>query len=247
VVRDVAPRLAYIVPDFQNPTGALLDAPGRERLVDLTRRTGTPLLIDETLAELALDGPSVPPVASFGAADSPLVLTIGSASKVFWGGLRVGWIRTSAAMVRRLAALRASVDLGGPTLEQLVVAQLLADVDVITRARRAELAAGRDHLLGRLTEAFPRWRPSRPRGGLSLWIELDEAASSRLTVAARRSDVLLAAGPRFGLDGAFERHLRLPYTLRRDRMDTALELLAAAWRGLDHAAPAVDAEPIAVA
>jgi hypothetical protein len=59
--------------------------------------------------------------------------------------------------------------------------------------------------------------------------------------------VLLAAGPRFGLEGAFERHLRLPYTLRRDRMDTALGLLASAWRGLDHAAPAVDAEPIAVA
>ncbi|WP_433276052.1 PLP-dependent aminotransferase family protein [Pseudonocardia xinjiangensis] len=247
VVRDVAPRLAYIVPDFQNPTGALLDPSGRERLVDLARRTGTPLLIDETLAELTLDGPSVAPVASFGAADSPLVLTIGSASKVFWGGLRVGWIRASAPMVRRLAALRASVDLGGPILEQLVVARLLADVEAIAGARRPALAAGRDHLIEKLTGAFPRWRPSHPRGGLCLWVELDEAASSRLTVAARRSDVLLAAGPRFGLDGAFERHLRLPYTLRRDRMDTALDLLASAWRGLDHAAPAVDAEPIAVA
>jgi hypothetical protein len=246
-VRDAAPRLAYLIPDFQNPTGALLDSAGRERLVDLARRTGTPLLVDETLAELGLEGPPARPVAAHGAADSPLVLTIGSASKVFWGGLRVGWIRTSAAMVRRLAALRASVDLGGPTLEQLVVARLMADVDMITRGRRAELTAARDHLLGRLTEAFPRWRPSRPDGGLSLWVDLDEAVSSRLTVAARRHDVLLAAGPRFGVDGAFERHLRLPYTLRRDRMDTALDLLATAWRGLDPAAPAVDAEPTAVA
>jgi DNA-binding transcriptional MocR family regulator len=247
VIRDVAPRLAYLIPDFQNPTGALLDDAGRERLVDLTRRTGTPLVVDETLAELGLDCPSIRPVAAYGAADSPLVLTIGSASKVFWGGLRVGWIRTSAAMVRRLAALRASIDLGGPVLEQLVVARLMADVDAITSARRAELTAARDHLLGRLTEAFPRWRPSRPHGGMSLWVDLDEPVSSRLTVAARRSDVLLAAGPRFGLDGAFERHLRLPYTLRRDRMDAALELLVAAWRGLDHVAPDADAEPVAVA
>jgi DNA-binding transcriptional MocR family regulator len=247
VIRDVAPRLAYLIPDFQNPTGALLDDAGRGRLVDLARRTGTPLIVDETLAELRLDGPSVRPVAAYGAADSPLVLTIGSASKVFWGGLRVGWIRSSAAMVRRLAAVRASVDLGSPVLEQLVAARLMAEVDVISAARRAELTAARDHLLGRLTETFPRWRPSRPRGGLSLWVDLDEAVSSRLTVAARRYDVLLAAGPRFGLDGAFERHLRVPYTLRRDRMDTALELLVAASRGLDHVTPAADVDPVAVA
>jgi DNA-binding transcriptional MocR family regulator len=246
-VRDAAPRLTYVIPDFQNPTGALLDAASRERLVDLARRTGTPMLVDETLAELALDAPRVAPVAAHGATDSPLVLTIGSASKVFWGGLRVGWIRSSAAMVRRLAAARAAVDLGGPVLEQLVVARLLADVDAVAAGRRAELTAARDHLLGRLGLAFPRWSPSRPGGGLSLWVDLAEPVSSRLTTAARRHDVLLAAGPQFGVDGAFERRIRLPYTLRRDRMDAALERLALAWAELDHAAPAADAEPVAVA
>lgn len=246
-VRDAGPRLAYLIPDFQNPTGALLDAAGRERLVDLARRTGTPLVIDETLAELNLDGPGGRPVAAHGAADSPLVLTVGSVSKVFWGGLRIGWIRSSAATVRRLAALRASMDLGGPALEQLVVARLLADVDPVVAARRVELTAARDHLLGRLGQVFPQWSPSRPGGGLSLWIELDAAVSSRLTVAARRHDVLLAAGPRFGVDGAFERYLRLPYTLRRDRMDAAVDRLALAWHELDHVRLPADAEPVAVA
>ena len=82
---------------------------------------------------------------------------------------------------------------------------------------------------------FPGWRPSRPGGGLSLWIDLGAPVSSRFTVAARRRDVLLAAGPRFGVDGAFERYLRLPYTLRRDRMDAAVDRLALAWRELDRA------------
>jgi DNA-binding transcriptional MocR family regulator len=246
-VRDAAPRLAYLIPDHQNPTGAQLDAAGRERLVALARHTGTPLLVDETLTELGLEAPLVPPVAAHGATDSPLVLTIGSASKIFWGGLRVGWIRTSAPMVRRLAALRAALDLGGPPLEQLIVARLMADVDAVVTARRAELTAGRDHLLGALGREFPGWRASRPRGGLSLWVDLGEPVSSLLTSAARRHDVLLAAGPRFGVDGAFERHLRLPYTLRRDRMDAALERLALAWADLDRRGPAVDAEPIAVA
>ena len=244
-VRDAAPRLVYVIPDFQNPTGAVLPAADRERLVDLARRTGTTLLVDETLSELALDGPLPAPVATHG--DAAHVLTVGSASKVFWGGLRTGWIRGSAATIRRLSALRASIDLGGPVLEQLVVARLLADVDAVTAARRTELTAARAHLVGRLAEMFPQWRTSRPGGGLSLWTDLGEPVSSRLTVAARRHDVLLAAGPRFGLDGAFERRLRLPYTLRPDRADAALDRLLLAWRGLDHVDAGVQAEPGAVA
>ena len=59
--------------------------------------------------------------------------------------------------------------------------------------------------------------------------------------------MLLAAGPRFGLDGAFEHYLRLPFTLRRDRMDAALDRLGAAWRALDSGLPTAEAEPVAVA
>lgn len=246
-VRDAAPRLAYLMPDHQNPTGARLDGPGRARLVELARRTGTTLLVDETVAEVALDGETAAPVAAHGAADTSLVVTVGSASKIFWGGLRVGWIRTSGPLVRRLAALRASADLGSPVIDQLVTARLLADVDALVAARRTELAAARDHLLGRLGDGFPQWRPSRPCGGLSLWIDLGAPVSSRLTGLARRHDVLLAAGPRFGVDGAFERFLRLPYTLRRDRIEPALDRLAAAWQGLDHGIPVSDPEPTAVA
>lgn len=244
-VRDAAPRLAYLIPDHQNPTGALLDATGRERLVGLARRTGMPLLIDETLAELALDGPGEIPVAAHGAPDSALVITIGSAAKALWGGLRIGWIRTAAPTVRRLAAHRAATDLGGPVLEQLLAAWLVADLDPIVTARRAELATARDDLLARLGVAFPGWRPSHPTGGLSLWVDLGAPVSSRLVGAARRHDVLLAAGPRFGLAGAFERYLRIPYTLRADRVGPALERLLAAWHTVDASHP--ETEPVAVA
>jgi DNA-binding transcriptional MocR family regulator len=244
-VRDAAPRLAYLIPDHQNPTGALLDDAGRARLVALARRTGTPLLIDETLAELTFAGPVRTPVAAHGAADSPIVITVGSAAKVAWGGLRIGWIRTAAPLIRRMGALRAAIDLGGPVLEQLVATRLIDDLEPIVRARRAELAAARDHLLARLGDAFPSWRPSRPSGGLSLWVDLGAPVSSRLVGAARRQDVLLAAGPRFGLAGAFERYLRVPYTLRRDRVEPALDRLAAAWHTLDDASP--ETEPTAVA
>ena len=246
-VRDAAPRLMYVIPDFQNPTGGVLDAAGRERLVALARRTGTPVVLDETMTELALDGPPPPPAASFGGADSTHVLTVGSASKVFWGGLRVGWIRASPPLVRRLGAARAALDLGGPTIEQLVVSKLLVDVDAVVAERRVELVAAREHLLDRLGTVFPTWRASRPTGGVSLWIELGAPVSSRLAMSARRHEVLLAAGPRFGVDGAFERYLRLPYTVRRDRAETALERLALAWRDLDRTAVPIEGDPAAVA
>jgi len=215
--------------------------------VALARRTGTPVVLDETMTELALDGPPPPPAASFGGADSTHVLTVGSASKVFWGGLRVGWIRASPPLVRRLGAARAALDLGGPTIEQLVVGKLLADVDAVVAERRVELVAAREHLLDRLGTVFPSWRASRPAGGLSLWIELGAPVSSRLAMSARRHEVLLAAGPRFGVDGAFERYLRLPYTVRRDRAETALERLALAWRDLDRTAVPIEGDPAAVA
>lgn len=245
-VRDAAPRLAYLTVDYHNPTGALLDEAGRERIVELARRTNTPLLIDETLAEVRLGGEVARPVASF-APESPLLLTVGSAGKSYWGGLRIGWIRGSAAMVRRLAAARLKVDLGSAVLEQLVLARLMAGSAAIAAERRAELITARDHLLGRLAELFPDWRPTRPNGGLCLWADLGEPVSSRLAVAARRHDLLIAAGPRFGIDGAFERYLRLPFVLRRDRMDLALERLHTTWRELDRVGPLFDAEPVAVA
>ncbi|GAA1878629.1 PLP-dependent aminotransferase family protein [Pseudonocardia ailaonensis] len=230
-VRDAAPSLSYLVPDFHNPTGAVMDPATRAGVVELARRTRTPLIVDETLTELSLDVPAPVPVAVH-APDSPLVITIGSASKVFWGGLRIGWIRSSAALVHRLAALRPSIDLGGAVLDQLVTARLVDDIETIAAQRQASMRLARADLKERLARTFPQWRPNDPTGGLSLWVDLGEPVSSRLAGAARRHDVLLAAGPRFGVDGAFERYLRVPYTLRPEQVATALERLAAAWHGL---------------
>ncbi|MCF7553081.1 PLP-dependent aminotransferase family protein [Pseudonocardia sp. WMMC193] len=245
-VRDANPALIYLVPDFHNPTGAVMAPADRAAVVDLARRTRTPLVVDETLTELPLDVPPPTPVAA-GAPESPLVITIGSASKVFWGGLRIGWIRAAAPLVRRLAGLRPAVDLGGAVLDQLVTARLLDDVESVVAERQQDLRAARADLRAGLARAFPDWRPNHPSGGLSLWVDLGEPVSSRLAGAARRHGLLLAAGPRFGVDGAFERHLRLPFTLRPDRMAEALDQLTAAWQGLDHQPETGADEAIAVA
>ena len=105
-LRQAAPRLAYVIADHQNPTGLTLPAADRERLVALARATRTPLVIDEAVAGLHLDGGEPPaPVAALDP-DGETVITIGSMSKTFWAGLRIGWVRASPALVRRLATAR---------------------------------------------------------------------------------------------------------------------------------------------
>ncbi len=98
-IAQTAPRLAWLMPDFHNPTGRCMDALTRQRVADIAARTRTTLVIDETMADLWYNAPPPPPLASFN--PDAAVLTIGSAGKSFWGGLRIGWIR--AARGHRLA------------------------------------------------------------------------------------------------------------------------------------------------
>jgi DNA-binding transcriptional MocR family regulator len=226
-LRQAAPRLAYLIPDFHNPTGRCMAAEQRRELVELAQRTRTPLVIDETVAELSLDGDAPAPVAVHD--PTGVVITIGSTSKTFWGGLRIGWLRAPAAIVRRVAASRTSVDIASPVLEQLVATELMRRADEVLGWRRRLFRAQRDHLLGLVRSRLPGWRVDPPPGGLSLWMDLGAPVSSALTVAAERHGVRLAAGPRFGLDGAFEQYLRLPYTLPAADLDGAIARLVVAY------------------
>jgi DNA-binding transcriptional MocR family regulator len=230
-VRQSAPRLAYLVPDFQNPTGHLMAGPVRDRVGAVLKRARTPVVIDETLRDLPLPGTAMPPpFASI--ADSDDVITLGSTGKSFWGGLRVGWLRAHRDVIMRLAGIRPSLDLGSPVLEQLVVASLLRDSAEVLTPRKLVIARGRDHLMHLLDEHLPGLRYRPPEGGLSLWAELEEPLSSRLAVAAEQHGLHLAAGPRFGVDAAFERFLRIPYTLPDERLDLAVQRLTAAYHSI---------------
>ncbi len=228
-LRQAAPRLAYVIADNHNPTGLTLPAAERERLVALARGTRTPLVVDETLAELSLEphAPAPAPLAAYGDA-----ITIGSMSKAFWAGLRIGWIRASATLVQRLALARATIDLASPVVEQLMAAELLADPDAVLVPHRAALRARRDALAAAVRSTFPGWRFELPGGGLSLWIELDAPRSTALAAVAGRHGVRLAAGPRFGVDGAFERFLRLPFALSEPQLEDAVERIALAWQAV---------------
>lgn len=231
--RQTAARMAYLIPDFHNPTGLCLDESGREELSKIARETRMMLVVDETMVDLWLDAPSPGPVAAYGPGKgSADVVTIGSAAKSFWGGLRVGWIRADPALITRLAGARAAVDLGTPVMDQLAAAHLLADDELVLARRRAELREQRSAMLDALADRLPDWVPTIGSGGMSLWLRMTAPVSTALAATAPNYGVLLAAGPRFGVEGAFERFVRLPYARVADDLRRGVNGVAMAYETL---------------
>jgi DNA-binding transcriptional MocR family regulator len=228
-LRQTSPRLAYLIPDFQNPTGHLMSDAQREELASALARTRTVAVADEAHQALALRpglADDMPRPLAFHAPDT---ITIGSASKSYWGGLRLGWVRAPLSEMDRLLQARIGLDLGAPVFEQLVLADLMARADEVLPLHRERLVAGRDALVGAVTERLPDWRFRVPDGGLALWCELPSPLGTALTEEASRHGVVVAPGPVFAVEGGLDRFVRIPWTAAPDQLVEATRRLAAAW------------------
>lgn len=231
-VHQLSPGLAYLIPDNQNPTGMTMPPADRKRLARIISDTRTRTIIDETILDMWLDEPMPGPVGAELTSRRDLVLTVGSMSKSFWGGLRVGWIRAERATIATIAALRPSIDMGTAVLEQYAAARLLARREDVLPERREILRRRRAHLQSLLSEHLPDWEPGPGVGGMSLWVRLPAPMSTALSAAASRLGLDLPAGPRFGVDGTLERFVRVPYALPEDQLTEAVQLLARAWHSV---------------
>ena len=245
-LRQTAPRAAYLVPDFHNPTGALMPEDQRARLGRALTQTRTVAIVDETLVELAHD-PTMAMPGPLGAHHARTV-TVGGASKTFWGGLRVGWLRAPRDLMAALVTARLTLDLGSPVMEQLVLIDLLEHRDTILPARREAVVASRDALVGALRTRLPDWDFTVPQGGLCLWAGLPQALSTPLTVAADQRGVVLAPGSQFAVDGGMERFLRIPFTGHAPEVVTeAVDRIALAWQDVVTSRPSGRRRPPLVA
>lgn len=231
-IQQLSPNLAYFIPDNQNPTGMTMQAEDRKRLAGIIAETRTRTVIDETIRDMWLDDAVPEPMATALTTRRDLVLTIGSMSKSFWGGLRVGWIRAERATIATIAALRPSVDMGTPVLEQFAAARLLAQCDEVLPERRDILRTRRAFLVDLLERLLPDWEPGPGVGGMSLWVRLPAPMSTALAAAASRMGLELPAGPRFGVDGTLERFVRVPYALPEEQLSATIEVLARAWHSV---------------
>ncbi|MFH8609813.1 PLP-dependent aminotransferase family protein [Streptomyces sp. NPDC018029] len=227
--RQAAPRLGYVIPDFHNPTGCLMPEEERGRLARAAQRSGCWLVVDETLAELALDVPAPPPFAAHAAAGGAgQLITVGSMSKTHWAGLRIGWLRAPARLVTELAGQRVATDMGGSVLDQLVALDLLDRTDELLPARLTELCERRAALAAALDEHMPQWSWRLPPGGLSLWVDLGEPVGSALAERVLDNGVRIESGSCFATDpGVFEQRLRIPYTASPGTLREAVRRMAA--------------------
>jgi DNA-binding transcriptional MocR family regulator len=169
-----------------------------------------------------------PPLAALAPRQANLV-SVGSLSKLYWGGLRTGWIRASPGLIARAAAAKAAADLGSAAFQQAVTAALLNDRhDDIVAWRRAWLRARHDALTGALRAALPGWTWPEPRGGLTVWVRVG-GDSSAFAQAALRQGVAVVPGRLLsasGDAGGAGEYLRLAFTQAPDVLARSVPKLA---------------------
>jgi 2-aminoadipate transaminase len=192
------PKLLYLVPTFQNPTGRTMPAPRRQEVAAVAARRGLWIVEDDPYGELRYDGERVPWIASRPGAEDRVVL-LGSFSKIMAPGLRLGWLRAPAELRRACAVAKQAVDLHTPTLNQLAAARYLDVLDAHVARVRAVYGARRDAMLAGLPAALPEgstW--SRPEGGMFLWARLPESYdTTALLPQVVRQDVAYVPGAPF--------------------------------------------------
>ena len=230
------PALVYLIPTYQNPVGRSMPLEARQQVVDLARAHPDVIVIDDaTLADVALPaaartgrGP-LPPLSAL-APGLPNLVTVGSFSKTYWGGLRTGWIRAPEGVIARLAAAKAALDLGSTAYQQAVVAALVAGRNEEILAWRASWLRPRyAAMAAALTACLPSWQWTRPEGGLTIWARLpDGTDGSAFAQATLRRGVAIVPGRLLSASAGPQaaRHVRLAFTQPPEVLTRAIEALS---------------------
>lgn len=226
VLRSAPIGLVYVMTGCHNPTGAVMSVARRQEIARITEAAGVPVVDDRTLADLVLADRSS---GFLGDPASDSIITIGSFSKLFWPGLRIGWIRASSLLIRRIARAKIVADLGSAHSSQLLATRVLSKIDDVREKRRAQLKERLELFSGLLQERLPDWSFSRPQGGPFLWIRLPHGDADRFTNLALRYGVRVLSGRKLSARDMFSDRLRISYVADPTQLQTAVQRLEAAW------------------
>ncbi|MBV2366711.1 PLP-dependent aminotransferase family protein [Streptomonospora nanhaiensis] len=209
------PKLLYLVPTFQNPTGRTLPHERRAAIAAVAARHGLWIVEDDPYSELRYAGAPLPSLAAYdGAADRTVVL--GSMSKVMSPGMRLGWVRAPEPLRPSLAVAKQAADLHTSTIDQAAAAVYLAEADFPAHIDRlcAAYRPRRDAMLAGLPDALPpgsTW--TRPQGGMFVWVRLPEGADAQSHLrAALDNGVAFVPGAPFYAERPDPATLRLSFT-----------------------------------
>ena len=221
-------KFCYVIPDFQNPSGETMSLEERKALIELSRKYGFLIIEDSPYRELRYSGKEQPTIYSLA---PERTLHLGSFSKVFAPGFRLGWIIGDEALLDKVYVCKQALDLCPPVLDQYIAAEFLSSGALDRNLMRsvAYYRDKRDYMLALLDKYMPEgveW--TRPEGGLFLFLTLPEEIDSvKLYDRALSAGVAYVAGSFFYPDGSHRNTMRLNFSfLDKDRMEDGIRILA---------------------
>ncbi|MGB9860731.1 MAG: PLP-dependent aminotransferase family protein [Candidatus Bipolaricaulaceae bacterium] len=209
------PKLIYVVPDFQNPTGITWSREKREELLRIAEKEDLLIVEDIPYRWLRYKGEPIPTIASLDRGGRVIVLL--TFSKILAAGLRVGALVGPEEVVNMVVTLKQGADLCGPSLTQRLVVRFLTEYDV--RAHIARLCQHYKVKLEAMLEALSRYMPkeaewTKPEGGLFLWVKLPEGVdTTKMLERALAHKVAYVPGQPFFADGSGQNTMRLSFAL----------------------------------
>ena len=221
-------KFLYMIPDFQNPSGESLTLEERVMLVELARKYGFLIVEDSPYREVRYDGEPVPTMYSI---DPDRVIHLGSFSKIFAPGFRLGWALAHPEILDKIYVCKQSLDLCPPIFDQYVAAEFLRSgrLDANLQKTIALYKSKRDLLLGLLEEYMPegvKW--TRPEGGLFLFLTMPEGFDAvKFYDKALDAGVAYVAGEFFHPDRSGKNTMRLNFSfMSPERITEGIKLLA---------------------
>lgn len=221
-------KFLYMIPDFQNPSGETLELAERMMLVELARKHGFLIVEDSPYRELRYEGE---PVASMYFLDPERVIHLGSFSKIFAPGFRLGWILANPEILDKIYVCKQSLDLCPPVFDQYVAAEFLdsGKLDKNLAKTIALYKSKRDLLLSLLEKYMPQgisW--THPEGGLFLFLTMPEGFDSvKFYDKALSAGVAYVAGSFFHPDGSGLNTMRMNFSfMSPEKITAGVKLLA---------------------
>lgn len=218
--------LAYLVPDFANPSGETVPVEAREAVLDLADALDVPVIEDAAYQALRYDGEPVPPilaleVARRGGIEACRTLYCGTFSKTLAPALRIGWVCGASTAIAKIVLAKQAADLHCATINQMVMHRVAEETyDVQVASNRAVYRARRDAMLAGLERHMPAgvsW--TRPEGGMFVWVSLPPGLNGAdvLARAVTECRVAFVPGGAFYGEGRQDNRLRLSFSLSSPR------------------------------
>ncbi|MGH2867556.1 MAG: PLP-dependent aminotransferase family protein [Solirubrobacteraceae bacterium] len=205
------PKLAHIIPNFQNPAGYTLSAPKRERLLELAREHSFTIFEDDPYVSLRFEGQSLPTMLSM---DPERIVYASSFSKTVCPGIRVGYLVGSEELIARIVKLATNTYISPSMVSQAIVNEFCRSgaVERSVETVRAALRERAQTLCDALAERLPDAQFVAPEGGYFLWVDLPRGTDvAALQQAAAQRGVQFVKGTEFLLEGG-DSSLRLAYS-----------------------------------